>query len=181
MIENNILEIKPNKIAIDPVTLRLIKNTSDESIFLTNFYLDPEDNEVTTIGYNKKQNLEYRQNYMLYPSIFIEPSTLLVFHDIIDINDIINYINKSIDKELYETVNRILNCWIRENFNYLKKNNKILKNIYSKIFKKYFDIELKDIDYSKFFDKWFEIKNQNDFDLNLGNDFKNFLSKKYEP
>ncbi len=113
MIENNILEIKPKKIAIDPITLRVITNTSDESIFLTNFYLDPIRNELTTIGYNKNQSLTYSQNFMLYPSILIEPSTLLVFHEIIDVNDIINYIEKNIHKELYETVNRILNCWIK--------------------------------------------------------------------
>jgi hypothetical protein len=85
----------------------------------------------------------------------------------------------------FDSINRVINSWVRKNFDELKKNNDILSNIYFKIFSNYFPeiIPIEPIFIKKtqsYFKIWFEKKKYNSFNINLGNDLKKFLSNKYD-
>ena len=122
---------------------------------------------------------------MLIPSLLIPYDQLLRIYDINNLNDILDFIDNNIDIMLYDSINRILNCWIRFNFLYLKKNNKILCKIYYKIFSKFYTLITSnkiffDMQTELFLKKWFKKNNKKDFYINLGSNLKNFLSSKYE-
>ena len=102
--------------------------------------------------------------------------------NIINIENLNRWIDENINVLNFESINRVLNIWMKENLNDIKLYNNILVNIIKKIIinfeknikEKHVDSELKD-----FIDYWLKKKNSNSFDFNLVQDFKNFLSKKY--
>lgn len=183
-LKKNLNEIKPKDYDLNPNILEFYNNDYiNKPLYFTKPFFDENKNLENTT--DNKNNVVKNDNPMLAPSLLIDSKNFLVIYDINDINDLILYIDKNIDSKPYDSINRILNFWIRDSFDYLKKNNKILCNIYYKIFKKYFNYE--EIDEKEFtrltvnfINKWFKINNFDDFKLNLGNDLQKFLSKKYE-
>ena len=100
------------------------------------------------------------------------------------ISDLIDWIDKQINNDsTYDHVNRLVNVWIKDNFSILITNSEILNDIYFKIFKKYWKIKINEKQFKKetntFIKDWIKEKDHEDFDFNLGNDLKNYLSKKY--
>ena len=173
ILKNDAMKIKPGNFALDPLTLNIIENTdTKDNRYFSKFYL--EDNKLNNLTKNKSLKLNDNK-FMLTPPILIQHNDFLSIHNINNINDLIDYLDNN--SELYDYNNRILNCFIRENYNDLSKNNKILTDIYLKIFKNY-KIDNKIIE--NFIEKWFRNNKFDSFFLNLGNDLKNFLSKKYE-
>jgi hypothetical protein len=129
-------------------------------------------------------------------------------------NDILKLYNINSVEKLYEwfkeninkysnhfTINRVLNCWIKNNYDILKNHHDILNKIYgelilrfppqglakSEIFQDIYYENEKDIymdtylnkylDNYNFINKWFNKHNGNEFDLNLYDDYINFLMK----
>jgi hypothetical protein len=119
---------------------------------------------------------------MLTPPVLLPISEILKCYDINNIDDMIAYVKNNIKLINYETINRVLNCWIRHNFEELKKNNEALCNIYYNIYnvidfeivslisKKKFSIEVK-----KFVNIWFKKNNPDSHILNLLKDIDNYL------
>jgi len=173
ILKNDIMEIKPHDVSLNPVTLVLHHNTSDNMQYFSRFHF--ETNELVSVTKNK--NLKISNNdFMSIPSILIPYYEFLTIHNINDINDLVMYINNNINN-LFDYNNRIINCFIRDNYKDLMKNNKILSPIYLNLFKNY---KTNITEINTFIKKWFKNKNKNYFFLNLGNDLKNYLSKKYE-
>ena len=123
--------------------------------------------------------------FMALPYLNLSPEQLIKIYDVEDIEKLIKWIDESVKKNYYyNSINRILNTWIRLNYLELLKNNNFLEDIYFKIYKSYWkDIKSLDKDIklsiSKYINSWFQKKNFRQFKLNLGNDLKNFLSNKY--
>lgn len=177
LMNKNIMEIKAKQFDLDPLTLQIVNNNSNKSFYFTNPFINPETNQVEAIDIKKTKMLSYNNNPMLMPLILLNSSDLLILYNIVDVNDLINYVDENINKQLFDTVNRVVNCWIRENFKYLKKNNKILKKIYTKMFKNY---TITENDMDDFLEKWFKENNKDSFKIDLGGDFNKYLGNKYE-
>ena len=79
-----------------------------------------------------------------------------------------------INKDVLEnTIFRIVNIYVRIEFNELKKINNTLIKIFKIIFK---NKKVEDDEFiNKFLKNWFEKNNKDDFRLNICNDFKNYL------
>jgi len=114
---------------------------------------------------------------MLTPSLLLPSSELLKIYEVKDIND---FIKSNLEDNNFSFINRILNCWIRENFNDLKKNNNILINIYYQIFNNIIDKKIFEKECKIFLNKWFKNKNIDTFFMDLGNDLEKYLSNKYD-
>lgn len=134
ILKNDPMIIKPDDIGLNPLTLMLNKNNSDEIAYFSKFHFDK--NELSTITFDKNLKLSHDNNFMATPSILIPQNEFLKIHDIIDIDNLIQYIDNNIDN-LFDYNNRLINCFIRHNYKDLSKNNKILSNIYLKLFKNY--------------------------------------------
>jgi hypothetical protein len=181
IIKKELNEIKKNDIYLDPFTLEIGENTNNESIYLTKYYFDDNKNLLNTT--KNKNNVLLNDKFMLTPPLLISTNNFLRIYDINCLNELIIYIDKNLKTKSYDSLNRIINCWIRDNFEDLKKNNKILCNIYFKIFNNFYNYkDEKDFikNTSNYIEKWFNLNDKDNFKLNLGNDIKKYLSKKYE-
>ena len=71
---------------------------------------------------------------------------------------------------------RIINCWIKNNLDLLKKNNKILIKINLLLFPNKSKI-LQNNNITSYIDNWFK-KNKDIFNLNYYDDIYNYINKK---
>jgi len=175
-LKKYILKVEKDEQILNPLTLNLYINDKDEDIYITKYFFDKNKNlEFKT---NDKINNSYdEKKFMLTPSLLLPSSELLKIYEVKDIND---FIKSNLEDNNFSFINRILNCWIRENFNDLKKNNNILINIYYQIFNNIIDKKLFEKECKLFLNKWFKNKNIDTFFMNLGNDFEKYLSNKYD-
>jgi hypothetical protein len=183
IIKKENIKIEPNEIFLNPLTLKIEENQKNEPIYLTSFHFNKENK---LINYEKETPKNYIDDnkFMLTPPLLIHSNELLKIYNINDINNLIKFIDYNIETKLFDSLNRIINCWIRENFNELVKNNKILIPLYLKLFRKFnsFKVDDKIInkDIELFMIKWFKKKNSIEFKINLGMDLIKYLSNKYE-
>lgn len=172
-MEKNIKKIgnKINKgdIYMHPNSLILHKNDK-LSICPTKYYINNNkllDNESSN-NCKDINNYESRK-FMLYPSTVIIYNEILKIYNIVSFDDLFDKITDLIKNNTFITINRIINCWIRNNYDDLKNKNKILVSIYKFVFN-YYNKKL-EVDESKLYDeinKWFKFHTTNDFNLNLG-------------
>ncbi len=170
ILKDNSIEIKPGEFELNPLTLMITKNTTKKNIYFSKFHFNND--KLSTTTFDKKIKLSNNE-FMPTPSILIQSNDFLKIYDIYNINDLIDYINNNIDN-IFNSNNRIINCFIRSNYKDLSKNNKILSNIYLKLFKNY-KINIEEL-YS-FINSWFKNNNPKSFYLDLGNDLQNYLTK----
>ena len=164
-------EVKPDEYYIHPITLALGKNKNNIDICASDIYYDKNSKgEYKTKSITKPdRQLSERdiQTFMALPYLRLDPNQVLHIYNINNVDDIVNFTTNSInEKKEYETINRIINIWIRENIDDLQKtaeSHNVLEKIY-KILGKYFN---KDFDLKKI-SKWIEKINYDDFNLNLG-------------
>lgn len=169
-IKNIGFDIKKNEQFLNPNTLEIVKNNGDV-YYPTKYYIQ-EDNIMNVI---KKKNSETISNeltnkYMLYPYTIISYDQLLNIYNINTYDDLVmiveNYIN---DNKSFISINRIINIWIRNNFDDLKNKYNILIKLYISLFEKYYsnkkisEDRIKDI-----IKEWFKKNKSSNFDLNLG-------------
>jgi hypothetical protein len=97
------------------------------------------------------------------------------------IEQLIDYINNEIDNKSFDFLNRLVNIWIRIDFDIIKKNNKILFDIYIILFNKFFPKIIIKKEYhdkiNKYILNWFNNIKIDDFNLNLARDLKLYIKK----
>jgi hypothetical protein len=120
--------------------------------------------------------------FISLPYININREKILSLYKINDIHELMTWIDESIkEASSFQTVNRIVNIWIKFNYYLLKNDNDVLIPLYEKINKHYWNNESmeKTKEYILY---WFKTKDINDFKFNLGTDLdlyiKSYLKKK---
>jgi hypothetical protein len=170
IIKNIGNKVKNNELYLHPNTL-LLNKVYDEDNYPTKYYLknDKIFYDILSNKY-KENNKKSLIKYMLYPSTVLVYNEILNFYDIISYEDLFDKIKEliSYDKP-YNSINRVLNCWIRSNYKDLKKNNKILINIYIHILEYYYpSVDIDKIELENEINRWFISHKQSNFELNLG-------------
>ena len=115
------------------------------------------------------------------PHININEEVLLSYYNVTDIESLANYVDEKIEDMYYDSINRIINLWIKVNLENLKNYNQALFPILKEVILKFTNVSEKDInkELGKFTSYWVNSKNLTDFNFNLIHDFKKYLSKKY--
>lgn len=166
-----------------PITLQFIKNESKSNniLYPTEFFDDGfEFRKARTLERNYTLQ-EDTQQFMVLPYLNITLDTILNLYKVNSIDDLVNWVNIRINENTpFKNVNRIINIWIKNNFNIIRKNNNIFNKIYLNIYRKYwsnFKIKNEDIEniISKYIDSWVSKKDIKDFKFDLGNDLKKHL------
>lgn len=172
---NEIVNISPNREIIHPLSLETIKN--DKEICLTKYFLNNK--KLDNISHHKCLSNENNYNKYLYiPPIGIYSSDILKLYNINTITNLYDYVSENIDN--LNSINRILNCFIRENYDILIKHNKILEEIYLKIINYHFKILSTNFDSKEillFINKWLEKHNNKEFKIDLLNNFILYIKK----
>jgi hypothetical protein len=171
---NNILKVEKDDVVLHPNSLQIL-GTDTNSFYLSNYYFD-NTNNLQTININYNDNVIFHDNYMTIPNLLLNPTEFNKVFNISTIDDLLEYINSNLDKILFASINRVINIWIRNNLNDLKKHNEILIKIYTILFNHYYPkINLNNNIIKSFIQKWIKNKDNNLLFLNLGNDLYYFL------
>jgi hypothetical protein len=176
-----ISNIPANTRTIEPILVRITKKIPNPTC-LTKANLN--DNNIQFYNnYKCTTNANDYKKYLYVPPIGISSDNILKIYDIDSIDSLNLLVSNMIEegKNIY-TINRILNCWIRNNFN-LINNNKFLEKIYYKLLTIELDSKIVDkIDLEKeikkFINNWVSKKKSDDFELNLFEDLYFSLNNK---
>ena len=176
-MEKNIKNIgnKVNKgeLFLHPNTLDIFENSNTDETYIcpTKYYM----NNDNTLDVYKKNNCKDINNYesrkfMLYPSTVIISNEILKIYNIVLFDDLFDKIKDLVkDNNTFITINRIINCWIRTNYDDLKNKNKILVSIYKFIFNEYNPrFEINESELGEIINNWFKSHTSSNFNLNLG-------------
>jgi hypothetical protein len=180
-ISQEIAQIPKNTYTMEPILVRLTDKVPNP-ICLTKTKFD--DNNIKFYNnYKCNTNTDNYKKSLYVPPIGIVSGDILRMYNIDNIDSLNNYINDMIESgSNYHSMNRILNCWIRNNFD-LIKNNSFLEKIYYKILSIYLDSKIiKKINLEKeikeFINKWISKKSADEFNFDLYEDLYSYLSNK---
>ena len=124
---------------------------------------------------------------MYLPPIGFSSSDILQIYNIESIDSLDKWIQENIENKNYITINRVLNCWIKNNFDTLKNYNNFLEKIYNKLLYQYFlkskTQKINETETNKeiknFIDYWINKYNGSEFNLDLLEELLNYYKKKY--
>lgn len=178
-----ISNVPSNTYAMHPINMVLYQNNKNP-ICLTKNYLDNNNNLKFHYDYKCKNqnNIDDYKKILYIPPIGLSSIDLLKIYNINSFDEL----NKWFDDEfnegtIYISINRILNCWIKNNIN-LFKNNNFLENKIIPIYQKLLTITtlktIKSEELKKFMIDWFNKKSSNDFYFDLLGDIVIYLNKK---
>jgi hypothetical protein len=170
-----IFKLKPGELSIHPLSMNHIENKTKDNICLTKFKINKNTKKITEMNYNYKcvYNLDNYNKMMYIPPVGITYTDLLNLYDIDldNIDSLTRWINDN-NKNIY-TLSRVINCWIKQNFDLIKKHPESLIKIIKKLHK---DDDLKHFDEKLFVKEW--IKNTKDiFYIDFVNDLNNNIKK----
>ena len=84
-------------------------------------------NYIKKTNQNSQVSQETQTKQLLYPSIILDYSNILYVYNIKSIDDLLTTIDNFIlNNKRFDTINRILNVYIKKNFKDLKINNNII-------------------------------------------------------
>ncbi len=180
-------QVPVNNQLLHPISSIWVQNKSTNPFCLTKFHLDKKNNLNILNEYTCKTNVNNYKKYMYLPPIGFSSSDILQIYEISSIDDLSRWISDNIENKNYITINRVLNCWIKNNFDTLKNYNNFLEKIYNKLIQHYFlkgqikkfseseiNKEIKD-----FIDYWTNKYSGSEFNLDLLEELLIYIKKKY--
>jgi hypothetical protein len=178
--------LEPNKWILHPITCEIIDNKTNKPLCITKPYLNDYKNIkfIKNGNCNKNMNINDYKKFLYIPTIGLNSVDILKLYNIDTVDNLENWINTNINDKSYYTTNRIFNCWIRINYSTLIEYNKILVKIIKKIIINYKSDEIKKIvdldkEISNFIDYWINKNSENEYRINLIDDFRSIIKKKY--
>jgi hypothetical protein len=168
-----LLKLKPGDKSIHPMSMNFIENDTKNNICLTKFKINNKNITDLKYNYNCVYNLDNYNKIMYIPPIGINYTDLLTLYniDFDNIDDLIRWVNNN-NKNIF-TVSRVINSWIKHNFNLIKKHTKSLVKIINIL---YDSTKLKNVDEDLFVKEWIK-KNNNIFYLNFIDDLNYHIKK----
>ena len=170
----------------------LLKGTlTDDNIqYPTQFFINNSNLKENENANNKqliKSNRTYSQ-LMEIPDLSLPLTDILNIYDIDTYDELIDLIKKLLFNNTSEyTIFRLVNTYTRIYYDDLKKTNNSLIKMFKLIFNneatshsEISNYKINDDKLSSFISKWFRKNNKDNFNLNICEDVKNFLSNKYE-
>ena len=192
-IKNNnenieISQLEPGSQTLHPISSIWVNNTLTNPLCLTKFNIDKKNKLNIVNEYKCVSNVNNYKKYLYVPPIGFSSSDILNIYSISSIDELNKWFNDNISEKNIATINRILNAWIKVNFSILKSHNNFLEKIYIKMINEFFNYsyfkKVNEPDFNKeiknYIDYWTNKHDNNEFNLNLLDDLKNHLKKKYK-
>jgi hypothetical protein len=182
-------DIPINTDKMHPVTLNWIYKGPNPTC-ITKPHFNDNDNFILYKDYNCNLVNDVYKNTLHIPPIGITSNDILHIYKIESIDSLLSYIKDNIEDGNIININRIVNSWIRVNYDTIKIYNNFLEKIYKKLVDKYLNYENKnkikndninvDKEIKDYIDYWTNKNNSLNFELNLLTDFISYFVKKYE-
>ena len=184
--------VNPDNQTLHPISSQWI-NTKNlvNPICLTKFQILNNETQIINTYKCKNGTNDYK-SFLFLPPIGLTSNDIIKIYDLESIDRLYNWIKEHLDVKTslgtgninYFTIVRVVNCWIRINFETLKNYNNFLVKIVSKLFKFNFGDEFNiseiDKEIRDYVDYWMNKNSGTEFKLNLIEDFYNYLIKKYK-
>lgn len=167
---------------LHPLTLKLVTNTQQDKITPSEFYYDNITKKIESTK-NNIENLDYSQyeiqKYMSLPYLNLNYDTIVhFFYEISDIDKLNSIVNLKLNNNNPpKNIIRIINSWIKFNYDDLKKYNNFIYSLFKKINDKYYKLEYNKDDVIKFIDNWINKKSLEDFEFDIFDDIFKFIKK----
>jgi hypothetical protein len=181
-------EIPINTQKIHPITLNWINKGSTPTC-ITKPHLN-NDNLILYKEYNCNLLNDVYKNTLHIPPIGITSNDILQIYKIESIDSLLLYVDDNIHDSNIININRIVNSWIRVNYDTIKIYNNFLEKIYKNLVDKYLNFDNKnkiknnniniDKEIKDYIDYWINKNNSLNFELNLLEDFISYFIKKYK-
>ena len=126
----DIYNLPPKTESLHPLNLKMIYNDSINPICLTKFQIDKNKNVNILSTYKCKNNVNNYKKNLFIPVIGLDSSDFLKIYSVETIDSLYDFVNQNLNKLTLITINRVINCWIRVNFETLKNYNNYLEKIY---------------------------------------------------
>lgn len=172
--------VKKDDSFLHPITLTTFKNKNNDNMCPTDLYLSKNQAFISKVcSKNEIINNKDIVNFMALPYINLDIKIILNIYKVDTIDKLEEWFENSLESKSFEYINRILNIWIKYNFNTVKNYYQIFEEFYIKINNKFWGKKNKEQikNIKKYIEKWFKIKKSDDFNFDLGNDLKKYLSK----
>lgn len=187
---NEIIQLDTGKQLLHPISNAWMSTVDmTNPICLTKFQLNKKEEKYFN-NYKCKTGVDNYKKYMYVPPIGIPSSFILQIYHVESIDELSTWVSNNYEIKNYYTVNRILNCWIKNNLDTLKNYNNFLEKIYNKITPYYINETIKkkikneELELQKetkyFIDYWIGKQNINEFNFDLLGEYLNYLQKKYK-
>lgn len=184
IIKNDILTLQPKSQTVHPITLSMIDNKLDKPLCLTKYQMVNSKIEMVQNYKCQNENVDIK-SIMTLPPIGISANDILQIYDIYSIDSIKELLDNEEKNFFY--INRLLNCFIRVNFDDLKNYNNSLENISLKILTMFFKKIINTIPNDKikktikdYVDYWINKNNSSNFNIDFVNNMVEYLDKKYK-
>jgi hypothetical protein len=184
----DIVNIPINSDKLHPITLNWI-NKQQKPTCITKPYFADSDMLNLYKEYNCNSSNYIYKNTLHIPPIGITSNDILHIYRVESIDSLLLYINDNIQDGNIININRIVNSWIRINYDTIKIYNNFLEKIYKKLIDKYLSSYNKnkiindeiniDKEIKYYIDYWTTKHNSSDFELNLLEDLISYFVKKF--
>jgi hypothetical protein len=181
---NEVTNVEPNNQLLHPISTQWIdtKNLVNP-ICLTKFQILNKETSILN-NYSCKQPVNNYKSFLLLPPIGLSSDDVLRIYDVDSIDKLYGWLSENIEHINYLTIVRIVNCWIKVNYDTLKNYNNFLVKIINKLFRFNFGDELVieqiDKEIRDYIQYWMNKNNGSEFKLSLIDDFMNYMIKKYK-
>ncbi len=166
--------IDTNEFYLHPITLALIKNVNKDNKKICPselHYVDGKSRYYKIIDKEVSLSDKDIQTFMTLPYLNINIEQMLKIYKI-DSNDpdsIMKWVTENIEnKKPFQYINRIVNIWIKFNYNDLILNNKILIAIYKKLLSLNSENKYNKLNLEIVIDEWLKQNNPDNYEFNLG-------------
>ena len=187
-----ITNINPDNQTLHPISSQWI-NTKNlvNPICLTKFQILNNETKIISTYKCKTDTNDYK-SFLFLPPIGLTSDDIIKIYNLESIDRLYNWLSENIDdvssvsygRVNYLTIVRVVNCWIRVNFETLKNYNNFLVKIMSKLFRFNFgdNINIPDIDKEirDYIEYWMNKNSGTEFKLNLIDDFYSYVIKKFK-
>ena len=179
-------EIPANSQKIHPITLNWIDNRkSINPLCLTKPHVENSNYLIMYKDYKCTNTSSNYKSFLYIPPIGITAADIIQIYNINSIDSLQTYVNNNINEINILSLNRVVNSWIRINFDTIKMYNNFLEKIYKKLLEKYLSsqnwqyVQTRELDkeIKKFIDYWFDKNNSIGFNFNLLEDLELYLLK----
>jgi hypothetical protein len=155
---------------LHPITLQTLVNKTEYISCPSELHYD--DNKLVDFKpYTSSDKLSTQeiQKFMALPYLNLDTNYILLNYKIESIDSLLLWVDNMMKADKpFKYINRIINIWIKINFDSLKENNKILVTLYEKLSSKYMNNQKVDLNN---INKWFKTKKYDDFSFNLSEIF----------
>lgn len=162
-IKNIGFKVNQNEKFLNPNTLETNTNINIEPLCPSKYYISHDKmlNFVKKKCYNNISK-EDSQKYMLYPYTALASSELHELYNFINYDNFFDKVKEQVNYgKQFETINRIINSYIKAYFEDLKNNNKLLTKVYIYLLDHFYPKhKLIENDIDKIIKIWFNNYNQ---------------------